>query len=660
MKKNTFAIFNAVILSSCMAIQAADLATEIESAAKTSYHFSPPADAGIINVKDHGAKGDGMTDDTAAVLAAVAHSARHQHFRDMVFFPKGTYLLSDRISTGEGRFFAMMGEERDTTVIRLKDGTAGFGDPENPKPFFEIGGGPRNNQAFGNYVQNLTISTGSGNPGACALRYKASNYGATTELTLRSEDGRGIAGLDLNWGDPGPEAHRNMHIIGFDYGIRSTHAKFGPVLENILLEKQNVAGVHNRNNCLWIRRVLSRNTVPALINAATVSDDKRPDPSMVLLVDSVLTGGDANAAAIVEESGMLLLENISASGYGSLLKRADGSTLPGPALAYYATLPPLHLGPLPERPLALPVQEHPQLPYEPGDKWVSVRDFASPEMLNEAKEGDADWSDAIQKAIDSGATTVYFPKTKRYRVDKTIHIRGKVSRLIGMRSVIEVNNPTLGDNPVFRFDGDQPQVIVEHLHTWQAGENRKTKYTAWEHAAKGTFVLQYSNSDGYRNLPGAGPVFVLDHCGAIWELNKQQAWLRSINVEAIHAPTPQEGSQIEIDGGRTWILGYKTEGGYTAMDAKNQAEVRLLGGFHYAAQGFSRGLVPLYILKDSKAAITFSTIAHGRDRGDRMHKTLVTEQRGGSTKKLELSEVAKAYRDMKFGRVINVPMFVAD
>jgi len=139
--KKTFAIFHAVILSSCITVQAADLAAVIESAAKTSYHFSPPADACIINVKDHGAKGDGTSDDTAAVLAAVAHSARHGHFRDTVFSPKGSYLLSDQISTGEGRFFAMTGEERDTTVIRLKDGTAGFGDSTNPKPFFEIGGG---------------------------------------------------------------------------------------------------------------------------------------------------------------------------------------------------------------------------------------------------------------------------------------------------------------------------------------------------------------------------------------------------------------------------------------------------------------------------------------------------------------------------------------
>ena len=33
-----------------------------------------PADSGILNVRDFGAKGDGRTDDTAAILAAVAAS----------------------------------------------------------------------------------------------------------------------------------------------------------------------------------------------------------------------------------------------------------------------------------------------------------------------------------------------------------------------------------------------------------------------------------------------------------------------------------------------------------------------------------------------------------------------------------------------------------
>lgn len=44
----------------------------------------------VINVKDHGAQGDGTTDDTAAVTAALAAAAGQ-----VLHFPAGTYLLTD-------------------------------------------------------------------------------------------------------------------------------------------------------------------------------------------------------------------------------------------------------------------------------------------------------------------------------------------------------------------------------------------------------------------------------------------------------------------------------------------------------------------------------------------------------------------------------------
>ena len=31
-----------------------------------------PADSGVVNVRDHGAKGDGVADDTRAIIAAIA------------------------------------------------------------------------------------------------------------------------------------------------------------------------------------------------------------------------------------------------------------------------------------------------------------------------------------------------------------------------------------------------------------------------------------------------------------------------------------------------------------------------------------------------------------------------------------------------------------
>jgi hypothetical protein len=53
-----------------------------------------PADAGLVNVRDHGLVGDGRTDDTSALLKLVrANLNKHK----TLFFPAGPYLLTNSI-----------------------------------------------------------------------------------------------------------------------------------------------------------------------------------------------------------------------------------------------------------------------------------------------------------------------------------------------------------------------------------------------------------------------------------------------------------------------------------------------------------------------------------------------------------------------------------
>jgi polygalacturonase len=44
-----------------------------------------------VNVRDFGAKGDGVTDDTQALQVAIDHAAR---FGGIVVFPPGTYVIT--------------------------------------------------------------------------------------------------------------------------------------------------------------------------------------------------------------------------------------------------------------------------------------------------------------------------------------------------------------------------------------------------------------------------------------------------------------------------------------------------------------------------------------------------------------------------------------
>ena len=56
--------------------------------------------ADVVNIKDFGAKGDGVTDDTAAIQAAVDYALSHGRYT--VWMPDGTYITSDTIQLGYG------------------------------------------------------------------------------------------------------------------------------------------------------------------------------------------------------------------------------------------------------------------------------------------------------------------------------------------------------------------------------------------------------------------------------------------------------------------------------------------------------------------------------------------------------------------------------
>jgi parallel beta-helix repeat protein len=84
----------------------------------------------VINVKHHGAVGDGSTDDTNALRAAIAASREG----DGIYFPPGTYLVSERLAPKTQQvYFSLTG----AATIKVKA-------PPGSKPFpvFDVKSGP--------------------------------------------------------------------------------------------------------------------------------------------------------------------------------------------------------------------------------------------------------------------------------------------------------------------------------------------------------------------------------------------------------------------------------------------------------------------------------------------------------------------------------------
>jgi Pectate lyase superfamily protein len=78
----------------------------------------------VVNVKDWGAKGNGNDDDTLAIQAAVDHAWSLTPAGAMIFFPRGTYIVSSpgillaRKTAPYGGGLTIVGAGRDATVIK--------------------------------------------------------------------------------------------------------------------------------------------------------------------------------------------------------------------------------------------------------------------------------------------------------------------------------------------------------------------------------------------------------------------------------------------------------------------------------------------------------------------------------------------------------------
>jgi hypothetical protein len=558
-----------------------------------------PADAGAIDLqKNFGAKGDGKTDDTQALQRAVDDK------NGLLYIPNGTYLVVDMIASKSFKRRVWQGQSRDRAVIRLKDNCPGFDDPAKPRPILSLYDNfmnPKsaNGQAFRNSVFNLTIDAGAGNPGAVGLHYFNNNQGMVEDVTIRSSDPqkRGKAGLALvtNW--PGPALFRNVRIEGFDYGIWSTIGQYSQALEHIALEGQRVAGIFNQRQMLSIRGLTSRNAVPVL------QQDER---GLTALVDGDFAGGDAPAA--IENEGRLVARDLKAAGYKVAI-RSGGRDVPGPTVDEFASESPATLFPGKAGTLRLPVEDPPAIPWDDPKDWASVTAFGA------APNDKGDDTAGIQKAIDSGKATVYFPKGS-YSINDTVRIRGAVRRLIGMESILGTGDGFSGsDKPAFRFeDGTVPAVIFERFEAGYA--NKASCYL--EHAASRTLIVRAAILGGsYRNT-GTGKLFIDDVCGSPWEFRKQAVWARQLNPES-------KTTKIVNDGGTLWILNLKTEKAGTAVHTKGGGRSEILGGYIYYNRG-NEGTVPFICEDGALSVVAGLTGAKG---------PFVQETRGGQTKSLD-------------------------
>jgi Pectate lyase superfamily protein len=574
-----------------------------------------PADAGVINVKTQfGAKGDGVTDDTAAIQAALN---AYPNGGRIIYLPNGVYLVSDRLSWAAGtpgtgndyKNIILQGQSEQGTIVKLKDRAAGYTNPSTPKSVIYTGPSPA--QRFRNSIRNLTVDTGVGNTGAIAIQFNASNQGTVRDVTIRSGDQQGINGLDMSFTDEiGPLLIKDVTIQGFQYGIRTGYNVNSQTFEGITLQNQSVYGFYNAGQVVNIRGLTSTNGVTAVYNAG----------GRMTLIDSSFTGIGAAASRPAIRSDFpldLLARNIKTSGYQAAIQNANTTQI-GPNITEFVSGGVTSQFTSPARTLNLPIRETPDVPWDDPSTtpWANVVSFGA--IPNDGRDDTV----AIQAAIDSGRTTVYFPAGV-YNMGGTVLVRNNVRRVIGTEANVIVGSESNRTNPGFKLvNGTSPVVVFERF---QSGYFANPTF---ENASARTIVIRHSlNVSG--NMTGSGDVFledVVSNPNSSWTFNKQNIWARQLNVE-------NQGTHITNNGGTLWILGLKTERGGTLINTRAGGKTEVLGGFAYTTTAAPNGLQndPMFINHESSISISMGEINYG---GGPNYTTYVRETRNGVTRNL--------------------------
>ena len=590
-----------------------------------------PADA-VVDVKTaYGAKGDGNTDDTAALQKAIAENPNRT-----LYLPTGTYVVSKALEARakSGNWQAglrLVGEQRDATVIRLKDKASGFGDRWDPRPVLRTGsapvaaavgpGRPETNGAFGNLLDNLTVDTGA-NTGAVGIDYAGSNVAALRRITVK---GNGTTGLAMTRAFPGPALISRVTVQGFDYGIRVGQGQYGLTLEHISLTGQKISGLENGGNVLAIRDLTSENSVPAIR-----STDRE---GFITLVDAKLTGGTADFSG-VQSAGELLARRVHTAGYRSALTQGN-KIVPGAEVAQYVSKTPYT--PTPETPSTaadLPVRDTPEyFPTDPNG-WSSV-------VAAGAKpDDDTDDTDAIQKAIDAGKPAVYLP-AGRYIVSRTLTVRGAVRQVAGFGATIVPAGTAFGDanRPTALVevgDGPGPDVTIAGL-TVLKGTRSPGLVGFVQHTARPLIIKDVACCGeykwGFRAETGAGPLYLENVSASRWQLDQpQQVWARQFNHEDSDA---KDRTVRVLNAGATlWILGFESEQNGPLLRTEKRGRSEVLGGAVYETG--SANDVAFEVVDDGSMALSFATTGPANN----VYKVLVRQRRGGTTKDLTRQQAA--------------------
>lgn len=546
----------------------------------------------------------------------------------IIYLPKGTYLVSDTISYSHEDLYDILfnlrwlemcaliriiGESRQNTVIKLKDNLPAFGFGAR-RPVINFCKGEKTGVAMSNTFQNLTIDIGKENPGAVGLRFMCNNTGLISDVTIRSSDERlrGYAGLEIVDEKVSCGYGRNISVEGFDYAVRLTSQQHNFALEHLDIKQQRICGIYQMGCALSLRDLKSDNRVCA-VHLLGYS-------AHLTMVDCVLKGDNKDETSINAEYGHYYFRNISIEGYGRDFNSYNQHYGRGEMPYEVVSSEPVSM--IEGKDISsFDTAIMPDAPAFKCDKsqFVSVSDFGA------IGDGVHDDTETIQNALDSGSAGVMFDGGC-YLITKPLIVPENVEQIDFMFCDLRVGSDLAKDETqsVFIIKGDDKPILLCNLFAWEQFHGRMTLL---DHAGTRTMVMEMLHTQAapmYKNSVSGGMVFInscactvggVPGAGAgsmdiyshnfidarkipCFHFREQTVYARQINPERSLA-------EIVNEGGKLFVLGFKTEEEGTAFVTTDNGLTVVLGGI--CCIGMSKE-IPLIQNEDSHSFIVCSTM----------------------------------------------------
>ena len=427
----------------------------------------------------------------------------------IIYFPAKTYLVDTTLEwkspQGRSQGSVFQGYHRDSTIIKLTDNNPDFQLEIVERPVLWTGESVA--QKFDRGIRDLTVHTGSGNPGAVGIEFISNNERLISRVTIISGDGKGNIGLNMSGGENGPLLVSQVVIDGFNTGI-----KIG-VLNSVTLSGITLHNIGDRG-IVNASHVCSIENLTSTLQGKVVTNINKS--AYLTLINSTLTGGSPDLPAI-DNSGALFVRNVRTEGYGKAIKHMY-SAEPDADSGYIEEATShgvVSLFPGPRKSLNQSIKLPPEVPWKTDlGEWINIQDNGA------IPDDDRDDSESRQAAVDAGGTTVYIPNNGRYLIKDTVYIRGKVNRFLGTNAWLQ------GYGSIILADGTPGVVKVERMR-----RQNPSQYIRVEKHSSRTLVIE-SAIFHYIIGKGSGEIYASDCLGEIHLLNPAVSmWCRHHNSE---------------------------------------------------------------------------------------------------------------------------------